>query len=89
MTTAIKVREKGIVVLPKELREKAGIKEGSIVVATAFDDGIILSPKETDVLAKLLGLAKVSKKSRSGSTGRIRSLRQKIDKEEEQTLSSK
>ncbi len=88
MTTVIKVREKGIVVLPKELREKAGIKEGSVVVATVFDDGIILSPKESDVLTKLLGLAKVSKRSGSGSVGRIRSLRRKIDKEE-QTLSSK
>lgn len=87
MATMLKVREKGILVLPKELREKAGIKEGSMVVATAFDDGIILSPKETDVLAKLVGIAKLSKGKQADSTSRIRSLRSKIDEEEQTSLS--
>jgi AbrB family looped-hinge helix DNA binding protein len=81
-TTKLKVREKGVLILPKELRQKAGIEEGSMVTASAFDDGIILSPKETDVVAKLLGMAKISKKvSSSSSVRRVRSLRLRVDKE--------
>lgn len=86
MTTVLKVREKGILVLPKELRERAGIKEGSMVVASVFDDGIILSPKESDVLVKLLGLAKVSKRAPADSANRIRSLRSRIDKEQTSSI---
>ncbi len=81
MAAVLKVREKGIVILPKALRERAGIKEGSTVVATALDDGIILTPKETNALGKLLGLAKVSGRTSAGSMERIRSLREEIDEE--------
>lgn len=81
MATVLKVREKGVLILPKKLRERAGIKEGSTVVATALDDGIILSPKNTNVLEKLLGLAKVSKGIQADSAKRIRSLRAQIDRE--------
>jgi AbrB family looped-hinge helix DNA binding protein len=80
MVVTLKVREKGVLILPKALREKAGIDEGSMVVATALEDGIILSPKETDALDKLLGLAKVGRGS-PGGTARIRSMRSGIDKE--------
>ncbi len=82
MATTLKVREKGILILPKALREKAGIKEGSMVVATALDDGIILSPKEKNVLGKLLGLAKMSERVPSSSTDRVRSMRSRIDEEQ-------
>lgn len=81
MATTLKVRDKGVLIIPKELRQKAGIEEGSMVTATAFDDGIILSPKETDVVAKLLGLAKISKKGSPSSVRRVRSLRSRVDKE--------
>lgn len=81
MATTLKVREKGILILPKALREKAGIKEGSTVVATAIDDGIVLSPKEKDVVKKLLGLAKVSQSKRD-STERVRALRHNIDEQQ-------
>jgi len=79
MAATLKVREKGIVILPKALRERAGIEEGSTVVATALEDGIILSPKRTDVLGKLLGLARVT--NSRDSTKRVGSLRSKIDDE--------
>ncbi len=81
VATVLKVREKGILILPKALRERAGIKEGSTVVATALADGIILTPKETNALGKLLGLAKVSGRTSVGSMERIRSLREEIDEE--------
>jgi AbrB family looped-hinge helix DNA binding protein len=85
MTAILKVREKGVLILPKALREKAGIKEGSTVVATALEDGIILSPKEPDVLSRLLGLAKVAKRSPHGQA-RVRSLRLRIDREQSNHL---
>ena len=81
MSTTLKVRDKGIVILPKELRQKAGIEEGSYVTASAFNDGIILSPKETNAVAKLVGLAKISGNVSSSSVRRVRSLRSRIDKE--------
>lgn len=81
MATTLKVRDKGVLILPKELRKKAGIEEGSMVTASAFDDGIILSPKETDVVAKLLGLAKISRKVSPSSVRRVRSIRSRVDKE--------
>ncbi len=84
MVTTLKVREKGVVILPKELREKAGIKEGSTVVATAVDDGIVLSPKENDVVKKLLGLAKVSSNN-PDSTERVRAQRHIIDEQQRHT----
>lgn len=81
MATRLKVREKGILILPKALRERAGIKEGSEVVATAIDDGIVLSPKEDNVVGRLLGLAKVSGSAKKDSTVRVRSMREEIDEE--------
>jgi AbrB family looped-hinge helix DNA binding protein len=81
MATTLKVREKGILVLPKSLRERAGIKEGSEVVATAVDEGIVLSPKEQDVVSKLLGLARVSEAGMKNSAARVRSMRRRIDAE--------
>ncbi|MDG6939769.1 MAG: AbrB/MazE/SpoVT family DNA-binding domain-containing protein [Nitrososphaerota archaeon] len=81
MATTLKVRKKGILILPKGLREKAGIKEGSTVVATAVDDGIVLSPKEKDVVKELLGLAKVSQQNRANSIERVRALRHEIDEQ--------
>lgn len=82
MTSTLKVRKKGVVILPRELRKKAGTKEGSIVTASVFDDGIILSPKRIDTVAKLLGIAKLSKrKSSRSSVRRVRSLRSRADKE--------
>jgi AbrB family looped-hinge helix DNA binding protein len=81
LTITLKVREKGVLILPKELRQKAGIKEGSMVTASAFEDGIVLSPKEINVVEKLLGMAKISKKVSPSSVRRVRSLRCKVDKE--------
>jgi AbrB family looped-hinge helix DNA binding protein len=82
MTTVLKVREKGVVILPKDLREKAGIKEGSVVLATAVDDGILLSPKDKDAVGKLLGLAKVSEGVPHNSVDRVRAIRAEINEQE-------
>lgn len=38
----LKVRKKGIVILPKQLREAAGIGEGDILEAEIVESGILL-----------------------------------------------
>jgi AbrB family looped-hinge helix DNA binding protein len=82
MTTVLKVREKGVVILPKDLREKAGIKEGSMVLATVVDEGILLSAKEKDAVRKLLGLARLSEGVQHNSVDRVRAIRAEINEEE-------
>jgi AbrB family looped-hinge helix DNA binding protein len=41
---ASKVGRRGTVVLPAKLRRRLGIEEGSLVVAEARDDGILIRP---------------------------------------------
>ncbi len=79
MAARLKVGERGVVILPKALREKAGIREGVEILATVVDDGILLSPKkEKDVVGRLLGLAKSPRTTRGDSVTRIRSIRQSL-----------
>ncbi len=42
MRRVLKVRRKGLIILPKSLREKAGIREGEEVLAEVVDDTIVL-----------------------------------------------
>mgnify|MGYP000129575241 CR=1 FL=1 len=42
--SVVKVYRKGIVVLPKEIREKAGIREGMLLLAEAVEGKVILRP---------------------------------------------
>lgn len=44
MTAVLKVYRKGIVVLPKRIREEAGIKEGMMLIASVEGNKIILRP---------------------------------------------
>jgi|GEM_PF-1523651 AbrB family looped-hinge helix DNA binding protein len=81
MAKVLKVREKGVVILPKELREKAGIKEGSMVLATVVDEGILLSAKERDAVGKLLGLARLSPAVQQSSVERVRAMRAEINEQ--------
>ena len=57
MKTILKIRKKGILILPKALREKSGIKEGDHVAVEARK-GIItikpLKPKVVNVNPQLL-----------------------------------
>jgi len=62
LKTVLKVRRKGIVILPKRLREEAGIREGDDLLAEAINGRIILKslkPTVVDVdlelVEKLLG----------------------------------
>jgi AbrB family looped-hinge helix DNA binding protein len=38
------VRKKGVIILPKELRIRAGIEENSEVIAEIVDNGVLLRP---------------------------------------------
>ena len=40
----MKVRKKGVIILPKELRIRAGIEENSEVIAEIVDNGVLLRP---------------------------------------------
>ena len=40
----VKVYKKGIVVLPKSVREEAGIEEGMLLEVTVEEDKIVLKP---------------------------------------------
>ncbi len=53
----LKVRKKGIIILPKDLREKVGIKEGDEVIVEVDDGKLImrvLRPKVVDVDPNLI-----------------------------------
>jgi AbrB family looped-hinge helix DNA binding protein len=53
----LKVRRKGVIVLPKALREEAGIEEESEVIAEAGSGAVVLKPlklREVDVDPKLV-----------------------------------
>jgi AbrB family looped-hinge helix DNA binding protein len=57
MRIALKVRKKGILILPKALRESCGITEGDEVIAEAKEDMIVikpLKPKIVEVNPKLV-----------------------------------
>jgi len=41
-----RVLKKGVVVIPKVLREEVGIKEGDLVVVKRVENGIVMEPLE-------------------------------------------
>jgi len=56
----VKVDEKGRVVIPKSLREKAKVKEGSYVRIKADDKGVIIEPFEP-IVDKYFGAFKITR----------------------------
>jgi AbrB family looped-hinge helix DNA binding protein len=52
MRTVLKIRRKGVLILPKKLREAAGLEEGDDVAAEVVGDSLVLRalrPKMVDV----------------------------------------
>ncbi len=74
----LKVRKKGVTILPKHLREAAGIKEDSEVKAKVSSGGILLQPIREDPISRLENLLP-SPRRRYSSVVSIRKLRRKID----------
>ena len=60
MSTIVKVDEKGRVVIPKSIREKVKLKEGSYVNVKAEGKNIIMEPLES-IADKYFGAFKVSR----------------------------
>jgi len=57
MKVVLKIRRKGVIILPKKLREALGVKEGDLVTAETVDGSLIvkvLKPKAVDVDPKLV-----------------------------------
>jgi len=55
--TVLKVRKKGVIILPKKLRELVGINEGEYVIVEAEKDKLImrpLKPKIVDIDLEIL-----------------------------------
>jgi len=44
-----RVSRKGVVVIPKALREEAGIREGDLVVVKRVEDKIVIEPLERNL----------------------------------------
>ena len=47
MTKTININDRGTLTLPKELRDRLGLKKGGQVVAEETDEGILLRPGVT------------------------------------------
>lgn len=71
--------KKGVAVIPKKLREAAGINEGSEVKAELLPFGILLRPKVQNPVEALASLPITPRKKLSVET--IRKLREAIDKQ--------
>jgi antitoxin MazE len=57
MRVILKIRKKGVLILPKRLREAVGFEEGDDVVAEVAGDGLVLrvlKPKVVDVDPKFV-----------------------------------
>lgn len=54
----VKVHKKGIIIIPKEMREKAGIKEGMLLLIEAREGELVLRP--LDLWEKIWGSGKGS-----------------------------
>jgi|YelNatPaOPRAMG01_1025707.scaffolds.fasta_scaffold88721_4 AbrB family looped-hinge helix DNA binding protein len=59
-TEVVRIDKKGRLLIPKKLREKAGIEEGGLVRLRAEERGIIIEPVES-VADKYFGAFKVER----------------------------
>lgn len=66
----VKVVRNGQVTIPKEIREKLGIKEGDLLEVEPVDTGVFFRPKEVvDKGTALKGFSKAFKKLQSSVSG--------------------
>ncbi|MEM3090292.1 MAG: AbrB/MazE/SpoVT family DNA-binding domain-containing protein, partial [Candidatus Bathyarchaeia archaeon] len=56
----VKVDEKGRIIIPKNMRERAGVKEGGYVKIRADEKGIVIEPLEP-IADKCFGVFKITK----------------------------
>lgn len=73
-----KVSAKGQVVIPKEFRDRFGIKEGGEVVVEAVDEGVLIMKRQKDPVRMMTGM--FEGKFKKTSTEIIRETRKEWDK---------
>ena len=66
----LKVRRKGVVILPKALRELAGVKEGDELLAEVINGSIVLSPLKPKIVRVNLARARSVVKEEKGEWDR-------------------
>lgn len=76
----LKVGKKGVTVIPKKIREAAGISEESRVKAQVLPYGVLLRPTAEKPIDKLANLP-IPPRKEVLSVKTVRRLRKKIDKE--------
>jgi len=76
----LKVGKKGVTVIPKKIREAAGILEESRVKAQVLPYGVLLRPTAEKPIDELAALP-IQPRGEVLSVKTVRKLREKIDKE--------
>jgi len=79
----IKIGRKGVTVIPKALRQVAGIVEGGLVRVKALPYGILLRPLVSNPVETLENLPTRPRRKRAVQT--VRSLRERIDRQSRKT----
>jgi len=74
MSSVVRVYRKGIIVLPKSIREALGIEEGTLLRIRVEDGKIVLEP--LDLWERVWGCAK--------GLGSVEEAEQELDREEEE-----
>lgn len=74
---AVRIGKKGVTVIPKRLREAAGISEGSEVKVQALPFGILLRPVIRNPVETLENLP--TERGEKAAVETVRRLRKKID----------
>lgn len=74
----VKVSPKGQIVIPKELREQFGIREGEEVVVEGSSKGVFVMKKEKNPVKAMLGM--FEGKTNKSSLELVREIRKEWDK---------
>ena len=74
----VKVSPKGQIVIPKNLRDKFGIKEGEEVVVEGLEEGVLVMTKEKDPVKAMVGLFRG--KTKKSSVELVREIRDEWEK---------
>ncbi len=72
-----KVSQKGQIVIPKEFRDRFGIKEGGEVVVEAVEEGVLIMKKEKNPVKSMTGM--FEGEFRKSSTELVTELRKEWD----------
>ena len=75
----VKTHAKGQIIMPKEIRDKLGIKPGSVLSVRLVDDHVEIRPLPDDAIEFLTGIFKDYPRSMAGELARERRRDDKTD----------